>query len=103
MGRGAVFEELRSGVARRTIGFGGAGTPPPAGSTLLRDDVEVGIVVHAVTSPGRGGMLGLARVDDELAVAGVALDLRGPDGGVSAVSTLTSPYVFPRSWSIPIV
>lgn len=103
VGRDAVLEEFRSGVARRTIGFGGPGAPPPAGSRLVRGDVEVGTVVHAVSSLGRGETLGLARVDEEFAVAGVPLDVRGPDGCTSAVNTLTSPYVYPRSWSIPII
>lgn len=103
VGRTAVLEEFAAGVPQRTIGFAGAGALPAPGSALVLGDREVGTVVHAVHSHGRGEALGLARVDEDLAAAGVPLVVHGTDGVRTEVLTLTSPYVIPQSWSIPIV
>ncbi|MGC5015539.1 aminomethyltransferase family protein [Streptosporangium sp. DT93] len=98
VGRDAVVEAFESGGGRRTIGFtGGDGVPAP-GTRVLAGGQDVGEVVHAVHSAGLGATLGLARVDPELAAAGLDLTVDG-----LGVTTLTSPYIVPKSWSIPII
>ncbi|MFI6507588.1 aminomethyltransferase family protein [Streptosporangium sp. NPDC050855] len=98
VGRDAVVEAFESGGGRRTVGFtGGDGVPAP-GTRVLAGGQDVGEVVHAVHSTGLGATLGLARVDPELAAAGLDLTVDG-----LGVTTLTSPYIVPKSWSIPII
>ncbi|MGW2194533.1 aminomethyl transferase family protein, partial [Streptosporangium sp. NPDC001682] len=59
---------------------------------------DIGEVVYAVHSLGLGATLGLVRVDAEFAAAGLRFTV-----GDAEVTTLTSPYITPKSWSIPII
>ncbi|WP_049577324.1 aminomethyltransferase family protein [Nonomuraea sp. SBT364] len=98
VGRAAVLEAFEAGSGRRTVGFTGCEGVPAPGTRVLAGGQDVGEVVHAVHSAGLGATLGLARVDPELAAAGLDLTV----GGLG-VTTLTSPYIVPKSWSIPII
>ncbi|MEU4226826.1 glycine cleavage T C-terminal barrel domain-containing protein [Nonomuraea sp. NPDC026600] len=98
VGREAVLAAFESGQGRRTVGFTGGDAVPEAGARVLAGGEDIGEVVHAVHSAGLGATLGLARVDAELAAAGLEFTV----GGVE-VTTLTSPYIVPKSWSIPII
>jgi aminomethyltransferase len=98
VGREAVLAAFESGQGRRTVGFTGGDAIPEAGARVLAGGEDIGEVVHAVHSAGLGATLGLARVDAELAAAGLEFTV----GGVE-VTTLTSPYIVPKSWSIPII
>ncbi|MEV0199616.1 glycine cleavage T C-terminal barrel domain-containing protein [Nonomuraea sp. NPDC050691] len=98
VGREAVLAAFEAGGGRRTVGFsGGAGVPAP-GTRVWVNGQDIGEVVHAVHSVGLGATLGLARVDQDLAAAGLELTVAGTE-----VTTLTSPYIVPKSWSIPII
>ncbi|MFI6392349.1 aminomethyltransferase family protein [Nonomuraea sp. NPDC050547] len=98
VGKDAVLEAFESGAGRRTVGFvGGEGVPTP-GTRVYAGGEDVGEVVHAVHSVGLGTTLGLVRVDADLAAAGLEFTVAGSD-----VTTLTSPYIVPKSWSIPII
>lgn len=102
VGRDAVLDAFESGQGRRTVGFvggfaGGEGVPTP-GTRVLAGGEDIGEVVHAVHSVGLGTTLGLVRVDAGLAAAGLRFTVAGAE-----VTTLTSPYIVPKSWSIPII
>lgn len=98
VGREAVLEAFEAGAARATIGFTCENGIPTPGTLIMAGDQVIGEVVHAVHSVGLGATLGLARVDRDLAAAGLELSA----GGVG-VTTLTSPYIVPKSWSVPII
>ena len=83
---------------RRTVGFITDGDVPAAGTPVTAGTETVGEVVHAVESYGTGRVLGLARLNRDLAAAGLVLDVAD-----APAETVTSPYVTPKSWSIPIV
>ncbi|GAA3829159.1 glycine cleavage system aminomethyltransferase GcvT [Sphaerisporangium flaviroseum] len=97
VGKEAVLQALESGQGRRTVGFTGGSVPAP-GTRVLAGGHDVGEVVHAVHSVGLDATLGLVRVDADLAAAGLEFTVDGAE-----VTTLTSPYIVPKSWSIPII
>ncbi|MEV7967002.1 glycine cleavage T C-terminal barrel domain-containing protein [Sphaerisporangium sp. NPDC088356] len=98
IGKDAVLKALESGQGRRTVGFSGGASVPAPGARVLAGGQDVGEVVHAVHSVGLGTTLGLARVDADLAAAGLEFTVDDAE-----VTTLTSPYIVPKSWSIPII
>ncbi|AOS61963.1 glycine cleavage T C-terminal barrel domain-containing protein [Actinoalloteichus hymeniacidonis] len=98
VGRDAVLAAFAEQSGPRTIGFRGGEAVPAKGTRVSAGGQDIGEVVHAVYSVGLGAALGLARVDSDLAAAGLNLT-----AGDADIETLTSPYVSPKSWSIPIV
>jgi glycine cleavage system aminomethyltransferase T len=98
IGKDAVVEVFEAGGGRRTVGFTGCSGVPTPGTRVQAGDQDIGEVVYAVHSVGLDATLGLARVEEDLAAAGLELTV----GGLP-VTTLTSPYVVPKSWSIPII
>ncbi|WP_062432616.1 aminomethyltransferase family protein [Herbidospora daliensis] len=98
VGKEAVLAAFESRQGRRTVGFSGGDTVPEPGARVLAGGEDVGEVVFAVRSVGLGTTLGLARVEAGLAAAGLELTVEG-----AGVTTLTSPYIVPKSWSIPII
>ncbi|AUS77264.1 aminomethyl transferase family protein [Actinoalloteichus sp. AHMU CJ021] len=98
VGRDAVLAAFARDNPVRTVGFRGGDAVPEPGTRVLAAGEDIGVVVHAVRSVGLGATLGLARVEGEFAAAGLRLTV-----GDEEVTTLTSPYVTPKSWSIPIV
>ncbi|MEU0477866.1 glycine cleavage T C-terminal barrel domain-containing protein [Streptosporangium sp. NPDC006013] len=98
IGKEAVLEAFNGSVGRRTLGFSGGGSVPEPGTRVLAAGQDIGEVVYAVHSLGLGATLGLARVDAEFAAAGLRFTV-----GDAEVTTLTSPYITPKSWSIPII
>lgn len=100
LGRDAVMHDFRMPPAMKTVGFSSDVLPAP-GTAVLADGEEIGSVVHAVRSVALGSTLGLIRVQSEYAAAGLELTLNGGSKGV--LTTLASPYVIPKSWSVPIV
>ncbi|MFG1709986.1 aminomethyl transferase family protein [Nonomuraea sp. M3C6] len=98
VGKDAVVEAFESGGGRRTVGFTGCTGVPAPGTRVQAGGQDIGEIVYAVHSVGLDATLGLARVDQDLAAAGLELTV----GGLP-VTTLTSPYIVPKSWSIPII
>ncbi|WP_277209527.1 hypothetical protein [Isoptericola croceus] len=98
VGRDQVLAAFEAGSTVRTIGFSGTGPVPEPGTEVTVDGEAVGEVVYATRRIGADDTLGLARVRPELAAAGLRLTVADAE-----VSTLTSPYVTPRSWSTPII
>ncbi len=100
VGRDPVMADFAAPPPVRTIGFSSEVLPEP-GTAVLAAGEEIGTVVHAVHSIALGKTLGLARVQSEFAAAGLELTLNGGTHG--SAYTLASPYVIPKSWSVPIV
>lgn len=98
VGRDAVVEAFENGGGRRTVGFTGCTGVPAPGTRVQAGGQDVGEIVYAVHSVGLDATLGLARVEQDLAAAGLELSVGG-----MPVTTLTSPYVVPKSWGIPII
>jgi aminomethyltransferase len=98
IGRGAVVAAFEGAAERRTVGFSGGDEVPAPGTPVTVDGQRIGEVVHAVRSVGLNSALGLLRLPPELAAAGLKLTV-----GDTEVTTLTSPYVTPKSWSTPII
>ncbi|MFF0307729.1 aminomethyl transferase family protein [Streptosporangium sp. NPDC004379] len=98
VGKDAVVEAFEAGGGRRTVGFTGCSGVPTPGTRVQAGGEDIGEVVYAVHSVGLDATLGLARVSEDLAAAGLELSV----GGLP-VTTLTSPYIVPKSWSIPII
>lgn len=98
IGRDAVLAVFEGAAERRTVGFSGGDTVPAAGTPVTVAGEPIGEVVHAVHSVGLGASLGLLRLPPDLAAAGLRLTV-----GDTEVTTLTSPYVTPKSWSTPII
>lgn len=103
VGRDALMQAFAERPATSTIGFSAAvGTDVAAGAGVYAGDVLIGQVTCAVVSPGLGGTLGLARVGRDFAAAGLHLHATTEAGPVP-VTTLSSPYVIPSSWSTPVL
>lgn len=98
IGRDAVLAAFEGTAQGRTVGFSGGEVVPAAGTPVTVGGEQIGEVVHAVHSVGLGGALGLLRLPPDLAAAGLTLTV-----GDTEVTTLTSPYATPRSWSTPII
>ncbi|EID55379.1 aminomethyltransferase family protein [Saccharomonospora xinjiangensis] len=98
LGRDAVLAAFEAPAKRRTIGFSGGDSVPESGTPVTVDGEQVGDVVYAVRSVALGTILGLARIAPDLAAAGLRLSV-----GDAEVTTLTSPYITPKSWSTPII
>ncbi len=96
----ALFE---GGIRRSTIGARLAGLHDSLrGNRVLVGGEEVGEVVWTVPAPGRDHTWVLARVRTELTASGLDLDVETP-AGPQPVRTLSSPYVVPTSWGVPIL
>lgn len=103
VGREPVLQEYEAGPDGRSVGFALDGRAEvPSGARVRAADEEIGVVVHSVWSPRLGATLGLARVSSEFAAAGLDLVVESGDGSVLKARTLTSPYVIPKSWTLPI-
>lgn len=99
-GRDAVMAAFEKGGWRRTVGFC-ADRVPGAGAEVRAGDVVVGHVVHAVESVSLGKAVGLARLNEDYAAT--TLEFTVVDDGRSVtVLTISSPYVVPKSWGVPI-
>jgi aminomethyltransferase len=104
VGREALSRAIAERPASLTVGFdAGPGVSLDPGARVFVDEVDIGRVVFTVHSIGRGSTIGLARLDPEFAVVG--LDLTAQIDGDSRVDirTIASPYIVPKSWSIPVI
>lgn len=90
--------------ARRTIGFRvSSNTELENGATLEVDGTAIGEVVFTLPSPGLGCHIGLAHIDADLAASGLEFPCTSPSGESFELATLSSPYVVPGSWSVPLL
>jgi glycine cleavage system aminomethyltransferase T len=98
IGKDALVKEFEGTLGARTIGFRCGTTLPAAGASVLAAGQQIGHVVYATHSIGIGETLGLARVAPEFAAAGLRLTVDDAEA-----VTLSSPYVTPKSWGIPVL
>ena len=98
-GREAVME--LTSVARRTVGFR-SDSDIKEGTTLELDGTPIGEVVFTAQSPGLGCHIGLLRIDASLAASGLEISASTPQGETFDLRTVSSPYVVPTSWSVPL-
>lgn len=103
-GKDALQAQREAGEDYLTIGFvADAQVQLPAGATVRAAEVEVGRVVHTVYSPGLGKVLGLIRMEADWTASGLELNARNAAGNWQPIMTISSPYLTPKSWSIPIL
>lgn len=102
VGRAQIMAQLADTASGRLLGLSWAGEALPTGTDVLAGEKVIGSLVVKEYSPSMSKWLGLAMVDRELAAAGLTFDLRAGERGAEATS-LSSPYVIPSSWSIPIL
>lgn len=101
VGKDAVEQEFATGATVRTIG-GRCDVALAKGAAVFAGEVEVGHVIHAAQSPGLGAHVVLARIRAELAAAGLQLGVVAEDGERAVLHTMSSPYLIPASWGVPI-
>ncbi|HEX6470707.1 MAG TPA: glycine cleavage T C-terminal barrel domain-containing protein [Streptosporangiaceae bacterium] len=103
IGRAPVMEQLADATAPRLLGLGWTGDDElPGGTEVLAGDTVIGHLKVSVYSPGLAKWLGLAMIDGRLAAPDLTFDLRAGERRFEATS-LSSPYVIPTSWTIPIL
>lgn len=98
LGRDAVEGSMME-PSVQTVCFRSPATDPLDGAVVATSDREVGRVVWSLAHPTLGETLGLARLDAEIAVAGLDLVAR-VDGAEAPVRTASSPMVTPTSWGM---
>jgi glycine cleavage system aminomethyltransferase T len=102
VGRDAVLNMKEQGFQRSMVGFSAPqDVNVREGDAIKVEDDVVGQVVCAVNSGVLGKKLGLAMLDNKYAVSG--LELAVDAGGLSAINTISSPYILPKSWSIKMI
>lgn len=70
--------------------------------SLTVEGRQIGTIVHAISSPAIGNVLALAQIDVDVAAAGLEFECQSSDGTTLTAKTLSSPYVTPTSWGVPI-
>jgi aminomethyltransferase len=102
-GRDALDELIAGGSPTLTIGFATDDPMPvsPSGAVFAAGE-RIGRVVHAAHSSKLGTTLGIARVDRDFAAAGLRLEVETTASSPQGVTSLSSPYVVPTSWSVPV-
>jgi aminomethyltransferase len=104
-GRDAVVREFESGRRPAVIGWvsDSVAEPPARGAEVTIGGEVIGSVVHAVFSPGRKEVVGIARIRPELVAPGLDLTVSCQAASCQAAQlaakTVPAPYVVPTSWA----
>jgi glycine cleavage system aminomethyltransferase T len=95
-----AFHATHAAEQAITVGFVTDGEAPvPEGTAVTTaDGTDVGAVVTSGWSPRLERTIGLAAIDGALSCVG--LELAAGDRGVT---TVTSPFIVPKSWKTPIL
>ncbi|MBB5977379.1 aminomethyl transferase family protein [Kribbella solani] len=102
IGKAALTAHWEAGPARRPvcwIAAEGLDDPPAAGTALGVDGEPLGAVTHAVYSPRLERVIGTARVDADVAAAGLELTLEQPE---HLVLTTAAPFLVATSFGVPL-
>lgn len=100
LGRAAVVHEFENPPDRLTVCVvTDAGDVDPGTPLVTADGRDVGETVFGCWSPGVARTCGIARVEREIAVAGLTLGLATADG-VVPIETVSSPMNVPKSWGL---
>lgn len=100
VGRDAVAAMWEAGPRSLTVGGRCAG-PVMDGAAVFAGDRPIGTIGFSVPSPGVDGVLALALLDPAFAAAGLELQVQTATGPMP-LTTMSSPYLAPASWAIPI-
>lgn len=100
IGREAVEAMWAAGPRSLRVGAR-SDTDLAIGSPVIAGDRRIGEVTWCTPSPRLDGYVAYLQVEPELASSGLELAVEH-DGGVVPVTTMSSPYVIPTSWSVPI-
>lgn len=102
VGREALEAKREEGVNRRLIGFSLEEGALSEQDPLVLEQETIGTVLQVRESGALGKKLGLALVDEQFAVSGIALEATNQAGERVTLQTISSPYILPKSWSIKI-
>ncbi|SDY98636.1 aminomethyltransferase family protein [Thermoactinomyces sp. DSM 45892] len=102
------FEAINSmreqGVKQRVIGFvTNQDHVLDANDAIVVEETNVGKVLQICYSPTLDKKLGLAVIHEDFAVSGIDLEGLNQNGERVRIQTQSSPYTFPKSWSIKII
>lgn len=101
LGREQVAREFEHPPSRLTVCVATDAREVDPGTEVVTAEPErvVGEIVFATWSPGIERSCGIARIEREIAVAGLMLGLR-TGGGVVPLETVSSPMNIPSSWRL---
>lgn len=102
IGKEALVAHWEAGPPRRPVCWIASDrlqAVPDSGSGLVVEGEAVGAVAHAVYSPGLGRVIGTARVDADVAAAGLKLTL---EQFGRAVRTTAAPFLVATSFGVPL-
>ncbi|GAA1663114.1 glycine cleavage system aminomethyltransferase GcvT [Kribbella yunnanensis] len=102
IGKEALVAHWEAGPPRRPVCWVASDrlqSIPDSGSGLVVEDESVGAVAHAVFSPRLGRVIGTARVDADVAAAGLKLTL---EQLTRPVRTTGAPFLVATSFGVPL-
>ncbi|UHA75641.1 aminomethyltransferase family protein [Paenibacillus sp. 481] len=116
IGRDALMGPLQQSVNQRLVGFTAKAENEAeveasaevvlsleVGNSVIIEDIKIGSIVQVVYSPILDKYLGLALVDQTFAVSGIQIEALDRTGERIRLTTQSSPYVIPKSWSIKMI
>jgi aminomethyltransferase len=101
-GKEALTAHWKAGAARRPvcwIAADGLDAAPERGTPLTVDGEQLGAVTHAVYSPRLSRVIGTARVESDVAAAGIDFTL---DELNHPVRTAAAPFLVATSFGVPL-
>ncbi len=100
IGREQLMELFHQGTAKNTVGFVSEhkDTAFQTGDKVFAGGECVGQVIYSIYSIGLQKPLGIAILDHPYGQSGLDFELKGEDGTVFNIKTLSAPYVKPASW-----
>ncbi len=102
IGKDALVAHWEAGPPRRPVCWIASDrlqAIPDPGSWLVVEDESVGAVAHAVYSPRLGRVIGTARVDADVAAAGLKLTL---EQLTRPIRTTAAPFLVATSFGVPL-
>jgi len=100
VGRDALEAQREEGPDRLPVCFVIEGETAAAAGTKVTaaGELEIGHVVHSLYSPFLKKVVGVAQVGAEWAASGLELE-----AGEAPIKTVSSPFLIPMSWRVPIL
>lgn len=101
-GHDCLMEQFKKGIEKKSVGFLIAGCKALSGQPpIFLEDEEIGKVLYGKYDPTLKGILGIALINDQVAVSGITLSVEINEEKFS-IKTLSSPFVRPLSWDSQI-
>lgn len=106
IGREALLARQERGTPYRLIGFSMSDAFDyvinKEDPLVLYEEI-IGSVVQVVHIPQHARWLGLAKVKQEWSASTLTFFLKTDDGSFAPIQTISSPYITPLSWDVPIL